>query len=246
MYIWLWSAVAFIIVVIIALYASSISRLAKVLYLIAITQAYEQVGKPDGPRVLVLGDSTAYGTGVKNARASIAGRIGIDFPTATIINRGVNGWTTADLANSLEKNLATESFDLVLIQIGGNDILQKRPPSDVEADISKVFTSAEKLSQNVVMICCGNVGAAAAFTKKGQPDASYEAHTREVREVFLRVAPKYGVHFVDLFAEPAEDVYLKEPKRYLAFDGLHPNETGYGYWYEKLGPVIRSLLTPAG
>lgn len=242
MYVYILGLIGVIVTAIIIIYATDISRLLKVGYLILATSPYEQ--QPDDPQgsILVLGDSTGYGTGALDPSKTIAGRIGADFPAYSIENRAVNGWTTEQVASGLANDTAITEFDLIVLQVGGNDVLQRRPIAIVERDIRRLYEGATKRAKNVVHISSGNVGAASAYVTAGQPDATLEEHTRAVREVFLRVAGEYGVIYVDLFIEPAEDVYLKEPKKYLAFDGLHPNETGYGYWYSFLGPVVRTLL----
>ncbi len=242
MYIWLTGIIIFLLGAVALLVFTDVLRLLKVGYLVLVATPYQQSVTEAEGNILVVGDSTAYGTGAKDTTKTIAGRIGADFPEYSLENRGVNGWTTGDLALALESGDQTERFSLIVIQIGGNDTLQKRSAADVERDIRRVYEATTKRSDRVVMISSGNVGAASAFVVAGQADKSFENQTRVVREIFTRVAPEYGVTFVDLFVEPSDDVYLQDPKKYLAFDGLHPNETGYGYWYESLGPVVRTLL----
>lgn len=242
MYVWITGTILFVVALILLMVFTDALRLLKVGYLVVVATPYEQVGEGEG-QILVLGDSTAYGTGAKDNTKTIAGRFGADFPGYAVTNKGVNGWTTGDLAQYLEStDELADRYDLVVIQIGGNDTLQKRELAAVETDIKRVYTAVNELAGEVVMISSGNVGAAEAYVKDGQPDPVLEHQTRGVREIFMRVAPEYGVEYVDLFMEPADDVYLQDPKKYLAFDGLHPNEAGYGFWYESLGPVVREVL----
>jgi lysophospholipase L1-like esterase len=58
----------------------------------------------------------------------------------------------------------------------------------------------------------------------------------------METAKEYGVHYVDLFVEPDEDVFVREPKKYTAFDGLHPTADGYAVWYTKLQVVLEKIL----
>ena len=100
---------------------------------------------------------------------------------------------------------------------------------------------AKMRAEKVVMISSGNVGTAAAFsgTKKA---GEYERLSRQFREMFISVALESGVTYVDLFEEPENDLFLREPKKYLAIDGLHPTKEGYAYWYQTLGPVVSQSL----
>ena len=62
--------------------------------------------------------------------------------------------------------------------------------------------------------------------------------------MFIEVAAESGVMYVDLFEEPEADVFLAEPKKYLAIDGLHPSKEGYAYWYKTLKPTVQEVLEP--
>lgn len=242
MYIWLSGIIVVIVGLLLLVVFTDTMRLFKVGYLVVVATPYQQAVSESTGSILVLGDSTAYGTGAKDSTKTVAGRLGADFPEFTLENRGVNGWTTGDLADALEAGDQAERFDLVLLQIGGNDTLQKRPAAEIERDIRRVYAEAAKRADNIIHISSGNVGAASAFVVDGLADPVLEKQTRVIRDIFATVSPEYGVIFVDLFAESAKDVYLQEPEKYLAFDGLHPNEVGYGYWYESLGPVVREVL----
>ena len=129
----------------------------------------------------------------------------------------------------------------MLLQIGGNDILQKNNLDVVRSELTELYKEAKKRSETVVMISSGNVGTASAFsgTKKA---GEYERITRQFRQMFIEVAEASDVTFVDLFKEPEDDVFLREPKIYLAIDGLHPSATGYAYWYKTLAPQLEKVL----
>ncbi len=71
-------------------------------------------------QILVIGDSTAVGTGAQTPEASLAGLVGQTFPDASVRNLGVNGARTADLIPRLEK-IQDQHFDLLMLHIGGND-----------------------------------------------------------------------------------------------------------------------------
>ncbi|MGI2326878.1 GDSL-type esterase/lipase family protein [Planococcus sp. YIM B11945] len=74
--------------------------------------------------IVILGDSVAYGYGTKGG---ISKYLKETFPGSTIANLGINGLTS----NGLVDRLRTESWDrtlkeadLVLLNIGGNDLLR--------------------------------------------------------------------------------------------------------------------------
>ena len=214
-------------------------RMFKSVLLILQVDSYEQtvIGNK---AILVIGDSTGYGTGAGDARFSIAGLMGKDFPLYSIINNSSNGRTIPQAITVLKQVPEDAQYDLILLQIGANDILQKRDPGIVRTELISLYTEAKKHSQNVVMLSNGNIGASYAF--KGKEAETYTELSREFRIVYMEAADVNGVHYVDLFEEPEDDVFVSDPKKYTAFDGLHPSAQGYMVWYKKLEPVLRELL----
>lgn len=216
-------------------------QLAKSVWLITQTSPYQQVG-PGVGLIVVVGDSTAYGTGVKDVKDSIAGRIGTDFPNYEIRTFAKNGRVIGEVTKALEEAKLEKTVDLLLLQIGGNDILQNRTKEQIESDTRAMLIEAKKYATNVVFISSGNVGTAALYVKDGQPDQARMRRTLVAREIFIRLSGELGVTYVDLYTEPENDLFLKHPERYFAIDGLHPSGAGYGLWYEILRPYVVGVL----
>lgn len=217
-----------------------VPRLFKTLYLIVRITPYEQT-ITDAPAIVILGDSTGYGTGATNNTQTIAGRIGTDFPTYTVVNISKNGRTIGELKQALAAEIQLPQAALILLQIGGNDILQKHDAATVARELQELFALAQAKAGEVVMLSSGNVGTAAAYV--GTPDAAkYDALSREFRDMFMAEATQAKVVYVDLFTEPEADVFYLEPELYLSIDGLHPSDAGYGVWYQSLAPVLKELL----
>jgi lysophospholipase L1-like esterase len=233
--------IAVFIVLTIAWFTSAF-RTLKTIWLIVEIRPYEQVGRGDTPQsIFVLGDSTGYGTGAGRKEYSVAGLLGSEYPDYAIVNNSRNGRTIGAALIEI-KTLPTEpKHKLILLQIGGNDILQKRPLDVVRGELRQLYTEAKLRAEQVVMISSGNVGTAAAFTGTKKAD-EYDQLTRQFRLMFIEVAAELDVTYVDLFQEFEDDVFLQEPKKYLALDGLHPSKEGYAVWYGALKPSIKILL----
>ncbi|MDA8596864.1 SGNH/GDSL hydrolase family protein [Candidatus Pacebacteria bacterium] len=213
-------------------------RLVKTVWLIARISPFERTIK-DAPSILILGDSTGYGTGATRGSESIAGLIAADFPTYSIANNSENGRTIGELVPVSET--VTQQYELILLQIGGNDILQKRDPAVVESELRTIVSNLAERTTHLVMMSSGNVGGASAFSgKKGQ---EYEAITRTYRALFMEVALDTPLTYIDLFLEPENDPFVTNPKKYLSADGLHPSSAGYAQWYQSLQPVLTNKLT---
>lgn len=186
-------------------------------------------------RVLFVGDSTAVGSGAKTPEDSLAGRFFKDHPNSEIINLGKNGLKTKELIDILEKE--KEKYDLIIMQIGANDILRFTDLDDLEKDIQESITLAKRLGKNVVLLTCGNVGLAPFFPKP--LGFFYTKRTRLVRDIFMRKAKENGIVYVDLFTEKDKDKFLQNPKKYYAKDMLHASSDGYGLWYQEFKKTFK-------
>lgn len=179
---------------------------------------------------LVVGDSTAVGVGAADPRSSLVGRLVQSNPDAAVVNLGRNGARFADVAEQLRR--ARGHYDTVLILAGGNETTSRHSLGRIEGELRDLLRLARSKAPRVVFMPGGNLGNAALFE---WPLSAWLGHrSREMRRVEKRVAGEEGVLFVDLFRERDEDPFVKEPQRFLARDGLHPSDDGYGLWYGQL------------
>jgi lysophospholipase L1-like esterase len=103
----------------------------------------------DAPfRILVLGDSTAVGTGATRAEDSTAGRLAQKYPNSEVTNLAVNGLKIAGLESILKNMDASQNhrYNIVLIQIGANDIIRLTPMKDIEAGIGRILARSKELA----------------------------------------------------------------------------------------------------
>lgn len=184
-------------------------------------------------RILIIGDSTAVGTGASSPETSLAGLLGGHYPQARIENLGVNGSKIHDLITRFT-SVENERYDLIEIHIGGNDIVRFTELTKVEQDVKTVLSQARKLSNNVVLVTSGNVGTSLLLPTPSR--LLFTKRTRSVREIFIRVAKEQDVSYVDLFHEAKEDPFAKDPSKYYAKDFFHPSDAGYQFWFDQIRP----------
>ncbi len=182
-------------------------------------------------RILVIGDSTAVGTGASSPETSLAGLLGKRYPNAAIDNLGVNGAKIADVKEQF-KTLKGKRYSLIEIHIGGNDIVRHTDLADVEEDLREVLVMANTLSDQVILVSCGNVGTSVLFPYPSR--WAFTKRTREVREIFIKLSQELAVDYVDLFHEAAEDPFAKDPNKYYAEDLFHPSDEGYQFWFDQI------------
>lgn len=203
------------------------------------SSAFTSNPKDANLQVLVIGDSTGVGTGSASPKLSVAGRLSEHLGSAALLNTSRNGAKMEVLLEQLERFPPERTFDLILIQAGGNDILQFTPLTKLREDTQSVLQKAEARGKNVIFMSTGDVGTAPLFL----PPLSllYDRRTRVVREIFIEIAKQEGVTYVDLFKEPKDEPFTKDPKRFYAADGLHPSADGYGLWFEELKAKLPAL-----
>ena len=181
--------------------------------------AFERSGKPHAPKVLVVGDSTAVGTGAARPEESIAGLLGAAHPDVTIVNRARNGAKTFDALLQLVEE-GDARYDLLLMHIGGNDVLRGTPVRALVPQVEALIARSRRLSKNVVVTTLPNIGLLPMFF----PPLSwwFSRQSRVVCGLFAQAAAKHGVHYVDFFHPRATEHFCRQ-SRYFACDGLHPS-----------------------
>ncbi|MGE0099171.1 MAG: GDSL-type esterase/lipase family protein [Hydrogenophaga sp.] len=192
-------------------------------------------------RLLIVGDSTAVGTGASAPQASLAGWLAREYPRLRIDNRARDGATFAEVAEQLG---GQERHDLVLVQAGGNDVIRLRNMDSVAADIERVLVLAKARADRVILMPAGNVGNAPFF----DPPVSWwmSSRARTLHELVREAVQRHGAVYVNLYKEKAEDPFAQQPGL-NAVDGLHPSDAGYRVWFTELmtQAALAPLLAPA-
>jgi len=160
--------------------------------------------RPSGTNVIAFGDSLTEGYRLQKGQgwpeqlAAIVGR--------PIMNRGVSGNTTGDALARLERDVLAEDPRIVIVCLGGNDMLRRMPADEQFANLRAIVRAIQERGALVVLI--GTEG----FKIMSQVDygGRYEGLARETGAVYVP----------DLM-----DGVLGDPA--LMLDQIHPNQRGY-------------------
>lgn len=197
------------------------------------TVAYEQYPQNPSMKILVTGDSTAFGTGVSDMKESTAGRLGNDFPEATIQNISENGLKIEGLVEKIKSLPDSSSYDVILIQIGANDVTGVTSLKKVKEDLSQLMKLVTSKSERIIILTSGNIGLSPVF--RAPLSQAITKRTLLVREIFLNEVKLHeSVQYVDLFKVAEEDIFLTDVDKYYASDYFHPSGDGYGIWYKDI------------
>ncbi len=197
--------------------------------IIADTVGFEQHPLLSTSTILVAGDSTAWGVGAKNNRESTAGRLGQQFPQATIINLGKSGARLKDLLCILNKQ-RSHHYNLILLQIGANDITNLTTYQTIETQISEILYLCHQMSNKTILLTAGNIGHSPVFR---WPLSILMTHrTLKVRAIFMSEVAKYStISYVDLINDLKNESLEADIEKYYAADLFHLTGAGYGAWY---------------
>ncbi len=182
-------------------------------------------------KILILGDSIAKGVGAKKKENTFQGKLKKDFPKAKIENRSVPGAKTEDVLKQLKKS-NEKKYDLVVMNFGMNDIFHFTNYKEIKKNAKEVLKQVKKKGKKIVFSTGGDIDAAPKiiwpFNK------IFGGKERKLIRTFKRFSKKLGITYVDLLREKNVQEILRNPKKYLSEDNLHPNDEGYKLWYSFL------------
>jgi len=193
------------------------------------SEPYQTAPADASASLLIVGDSTAVGTGASTPGASVAGLIARDHPRLTIVNRARDGAKFSDIARQLEGN---ERFDAILVLGGGNDVIRFTRESQLEHETARTAELARVRARMVVFMPAGNVGSAPFFFPPWSWLMTQRSQT--LHRLVQQAAADNGALYVNLYKEKSQDPFAQRPDELNAADGLHPSDAGYSLWYEEL------------
>ncbi len=177
---------------------------------------------PAGSVVLALGDSLTFGAGVKPEEAwpsLLASKTGW-----TVVNGGVSGDTSGGALERLPALLEENKPVLVLVTLGGNDMLRRVPQAETVANLEKILTLIKIHGAKPVLLATPQPSiTGVVFQNLSAPD-----FYKEVAEL----------QQVPLIEDAVPDV-LSDPQ--LKGDPLHPNAAGHALLAEKIFKELKSM-----
>ncbi len=185
-----------------------------------------------GPiRILALGDSLTAGFGLDPAdgfvpqlQAALRGQ-GFDV---TVLNGGVSGDTSAGGLDRLDWALADKP-DLVLVELGANDMLRGVDPASTRANLDKILA---RLGQEKLPTLLAGMRAAPNLG----PD-----YAKAFDPIFPDLAKAHGVALYPFFLDGVAMVAALNQA-----DGMHPNPAGVKLIVERITPAVVDLIRLSG
>ncbi|MDZ4141463.1 MAG: arylesterase [Methylotenera sp.] len=177
---------------------------------------------PKGSTVLILGDSLSYGTGANE---------GEDYPSLLakttgweIINAGIPGNTSAEGLERLPRLLEQQKPELLIVELGGNDLLRQLPQSNTIANLKAILSLSKAQGVPTILVAIPEVSALRAAVGNLTDHPLYEDVAKETATPLIE----------DVFSEVLSDNALKS-------DQIHPNANGYGVVSNKIFEALKQM-----
>jgi acyl-CoA thioesterase I len=170
------------------------------------------------PQVIVFfGDSLVRGVGASGGGDLVAvlqSRLGMP-----IVNAGRSGDTTASALTRLDEEVLAQEPGVVMVLLGGNDVLERVPRSDTFRNLGEIIDRIEAKGARPLLVGIqGN-----AF---GDPYRSaFDALAEEKRVAYVPDILRGVFNDPDLMSDP-----------------IHPNDAGYVKMADRIEPALRELL----
>jgi acyl-CoA thioesterase I len=182
-----------------------------------------QVVIPSGATVLALGDSITHGTGAAQ---------GEDWPTLlaartgwNLVNAGIPGDTAQGGRARIASLLSQHQPALVIVGLGGNDFLRRRPADQVKEDLRDILRQVKATGTPTVLLAVPAPSLLAAVASQLSDAPLYQSLAEEEGVVLLE----------DVISTVLSDNALKA-------DPIHPNAEGY----RRMAEAIHQALQRSG
>lgn len=189
----------------------------------------QPAGAGQSVKLLAFGDSLVHGYGLSQGQTfpeQLEAALRARGYAVEVINGGNSGDTTAAGRARLDWALADRP-DIVLLELGGNDMLRGIDPSETRRNLDDILTRLK------------DEGLAVLFTGMRAPPNMGRDYVEAYDRLFPTLAEKHEVAFYPFFLDGvAMDQGLNLP------DGMHPNARGVAVIVERILPALEPLIRP--
>jgi acyl-CoA thioesterase I len=188
-------------------------------------------------KIVALGSSSTYGFGASSPAASYPSRLEEELAQRlpdqpiTVLNRGVNGEEASQMLARLDADVIAEKPDLVLWQVGTNDLLRHLPlkPNSLREGMTRM----KRIGADIVLI-----------DPQFAPKYIAKAEAERVVSILSAVSAAEHVGIFHRFAlmRRWHEIDRLPLETFLSWDGLHMNDWGYACFAKSIGTAITTAL----
>jgi lysophospholipase L1-like esterase len=195
--------------------------------------------------ILAMGSSSIEGVGASRRELGFVPRLEADLERrlpgveVTVVNRGIGGETAKETADRLAREIAAVRPDLVIWQLGTNDVLRDRPMDDFFADFRRGQAVLDGSGVDVLLVDPQRL-------PEGTANPSFRGRNPALGEPARLIdleGGRVGYAVLRRFAAMADWTGLERGG--VGPDDLHLNDAGYACWAEIAAEgLVRTLTEP--
>jgi acyl-CoA thioesterase I len=192
--------------------------------------------------ILAMGSSSIEGAGASRRElgfvplleAGLERRLpGVDV---TVINKGIGGETAKDTADRLQREIAAARPDMVIWQLGTNDILRDRPMDDIFGDFRRGEAVMEAAGVDVLLIDPQRL-------PEATPNPAFRGRNPALAEMSRLIDLEGGrMGYAVLHRFEAMAGWSGLDRGGVGPDDLHLNDHGYACWAETTAEGLAAAL----
>jgi acyl-CoA thioesterase I len=201
-------------------------------------------------RYVALGDSYTIGTGLENEAQSfpslLARRLTVETGVeVTLVNLGVNGYTTTDLIREELPVARKARPELVTVLIGANDVVQGSDEATYRSRLQKIYQATKELgvaAARVLAISVPDFSPLPGAAPFGSAD-HLRARIDAFNDIAQSLATSRGFRYADITPITRETNHGDD---WLAPDGLHPGPAQHRAFADHLWQIVAPEWIRAG
>ncbi len=163
-------------------------------------------------KVVLFGDSLMSGYGLSSEHhlsVVLQESLILKGHNIEVINGSVSGSTSSGGLNRAEWTLSEPDIDLVVLSLGGNDMLRGINPRETKSNLEKIIKIAQ--IKNIKVILAGMIA----------PSSYGVKYKNDFDKIFPDLSKKYELEFIPFLLK---GVAMKA--EFNLSDGVHPNNKG--------------------
>lgn len=185
-------------------------------------------------KIVCIGDSLTFGYGIKKDLCWV--ELLKKSTSYSIVNKGVNGDTTAGILSRLYKDVTAHNYDICIIMAGTNDLFMGRNVNTIIENIELMLK--ECLENKIIPLVLAPPLCYEDLAKTyWYPSINYSNVNKQIsmlRDNLLQLCNRKSIILVDL------TVIIPLHKDYY-LDGVHINELGNSFIYKAVIEKINNI-----
>ena len=196
-----------------------------------ITNSPQPVNSNQQHNIMFFGNSLTAGYGLENPANGFVGLIQQRLDSLkqpyTCINAGLSGETTIDGSNRVDWTIAQQSFDIFILELGGNDALRGTPASEAQKNLQIIIDKVRAKNPSAKIILAGMEA----------PRNLGKNYTDAFHNIYPTLAKKNNIALIPFLLENVGGI----PQMNQG-DGIHPNIAGNLIVRENVWSVLKKYI----